>query len=358
MKSFKMTKTLAATLIMAAMMTSCGTTAGKESSVTSAAQSDSKTAAANSGAITYAMEDESAAIKNVPAYDVADAKTYIDSMPEIRELVDSYELKPDGITTFGEKAPSDDALENLYKEVQKLSEKDHKVSLIMVDLETKSGVAYNTLQPMCTQSTIKAIYVGSLLDSDPNALNENGAYMREAIEFSANDPYHNLREIYGTEPLVKWCKEVGVDEGFTEQLYPRTYTVKEMFKMWTKLYCFLNSDDVPGNFGAYYADSSCSAAKKQLGGRFPVQTKAGWEHGLDEGLNYDPDAKIPDEYIDGDSTNDECAINDTGIVYSDHGPYIFVIYTDHPFGVFKDYATENPLYDLTERLYEVQCSLS
>ena len=50
--------------------------------------------------------------------------------------------------------------------------------------------------------------------------------------------------------------------------------------------------------------------------------------------------------------------NDTGIVYSDHGPYIFVIYTDQPFGVFKDYATENPLYDLTERLYEVQCSLT
>ena len=207
-------------------------------------------------------------------------------------------------------------------------------------------------------TALHVIYVGSLLDSNPDALNENGAYMREAIEFSANEPYHNLREIYGTEPLVKWCKEVGVDEGFTEQLYPRTYTVKEMFKMWTKLYCFLNSDDVPGNFGAYYADSSCSAAKKQLGGRFPVQTKAGWEHGLDEGLNYDPNAKIPDEYIDGDSTNDECAINDTGIVYSDHGPYIFVIYTDHPFGVFKDYATENPLYDLTERLYEVQCSLS
>ena len=44
--------------------------------------------------------------------------------------------------------------------------------------------------------------------------------------------------------------------------------------------------------------------------------------------------------------------------YSDRGPYIFVIYTDHPFGVFKDYVTENPLYELTERLYEVQCSLT
>ena len=45
-------------------------------------------------------------------------------------------------------------------------------------------------------------------------------------------------------------------------------------------------------------------------------------------------------------------------VYSDHGPYIFVVYTDLPFGVFKDYTTPNPLYGLMERIYEVQCSLT
>ena len=337
-------------------LTACGTAAGSGSSVTSEAQEDSKVS--NSGPITYAMKDESPAIQNAPAYDTADAKKYIDSMPEIRKLVDSIEEAPGGITAFGEKTPSDEALENLYQEVQALSAGDHKVSLMMADLRTRSGVAYNISEPMCTQSTIKAIYIGALLESNPDAVKENGAYMREALEFSANDPYHTLREIYGTAPLEKWCDEAGVDKGFTELLYPRTYTAKDMFKMWTKLYCFLNSDNVPGNIASYLADSSCSASKKQLGGRFPVQTKAGWESGLDEGLNYDPEAEIPDKYIDGDPSNDECAINDTGVVYSDRGPYIFVIYTDHPFGVFRDYATENPLYGLAEKLYEVQCSLA
>gem|GEM_PF-5559435 len=167
-------------------LTACGAAADTGSSATSEAQEDSKVS--NSGSITYAMEDESPAIQNAPAYDTADAKKYIDSMPEIRKLVDSIE--------------------------------------------------------------------------------------------------------------------------------------------------------------------------EASGGRFPVQTKAGWESGLDEGLNYDPEAEIPDKYKDGDPSNDECAINDTGIVYSDRGPYIFVIYTDHPFGVFRDYATENPLYGLAEKLYEVQCSLA
>lgn len=333
-------------------LTACGTSVNNDSS------SQSEPKVSGSGPITYLMEDESPAIRNAPAYDVEDARKYIDSMSKIRELVDTIEPSPTGVTVFGEKTPSKEALNHLYQEVQTLSEGDHKVSLMMVDLKSKSGVAYNFLQPMCTQSTIKAIYVGALLDDNPDALNENGAYMREAIEFSANEPYHILRRDYGTEPLAKWCREVGVDEGFTELLYPRAYTVKDMFKLWTKLYCFLNSDHVPGNFGSYYADSSCSAAKKQLGDRFPVQTKAGWESGLNPELNYDPNAKIPEEYIDGDPINDECAMNDTGIVYSDHGPYIFVIYTDHPFYVCKDYVTDNPLYELTERLYEVQCSLT
>lgn len=339
-------------LPLSLFMTACSTSVNSGSSHADDAE------VSNSGAITVSMEEESSAIRNAPAYDVADAKKYIDSMPEIRTLVDSFEETPTGVTAFGEKTPSDEALDNLYREIQKLSEGDHKVSMLMVDLRSKSGVAYNCMQPMCTQSTIKAIYIGALLEDQPDALKENGAYMREAIEFSANEPYHNLREIYGTEPLAKWCRDAGVDEGFTELLYPRAYTAKDMFKMWTKLYCFLNSDAVPGNFGSYFADSSCSAAKKQLGGRFPVQTKAGWESGLSEALNYDPEAAYPDQYTDGDSLNDECAINDTGIVYSDRGPYIFVIYTDLPFGVFKDYTTPNPLYDLTERLYEVQCSLT
>ena len=77
----------------------------------------------------------------------------------------------------------------------------------------------------------------------------------------------------------------------------------------------------------------------------------------DDSLNYDPEAVIPDDYLDGDRTNYECAINDTGVVYSDFDPYILVIYTDLPFGTYRDYADVNPLYQLTERLYEVQSSI-
>ena len=317
----------------------------------------SSAAASNSGPIDVSIENESAAIRNAPAYDTEDAKRYIDDMPEIRELIDGIE-DGDGLTAFGKKLPSGEVMQKLLKEIRSLTADDHQLSMVMVDLRTKSGVAYKSSLRMCTQSTVKAIYVGALLESNPEALQENGKYMRDAIEFSLNDPYRCLRDIYGDAPMRRWCQETGVDEGFAASYYPRTYTARDMFKLWTKLYCFLNTDNPAGSFAAYYADSSCSATKKQLGGRFPVQTKAGWEGGLDENLNYDPDAKIPAFYTDKDPENDECSINDTGVVYSDHGPYLFVIYTDHPFGVYRDYTTVNPLYNLTELLYEVQCSIA
>ena len=112
------------------------------------------------------------------------------------------------------------------------------------------------------------------------------------------------------------------------------------------------------DFAAWFADSIASAAKEQLGSCFPVQTKAGWENGLDESREYDPAAVIPDIYVDGDPLNDECAINDSGIVYTEKGPYIFVIYTDHPFGIFKNYTPPNPLLELTEALYQLQQSFN
>ncbi|GEM_PF-2277581 len=310
-----------------------------------------------SGPVSTPREAESAAIRNAPAYNTALAASFIEDMPQIRALIDGAEDE-NALTCFGEARPSEEAFQKLEGEISRLSEGGHKVSLVMVDLATRSGVSYHSAIPMCAQSTIKGIYIGALLDERPQALEENGQYMHDAVVFSANEPYHCLRSIYGSAPIEKWCREAGVDTGFASDLYPRTYTARDMFKMWTRLYAFLNSKAQGSPFASWFADSSCSATKKQLGNRFPVQTKAGWESGLDENQNYDPYAVIPPQYTDGDPANDECAINDTGVVYTENGPYLFVIYTDHPFGVFKDYVTVNPLYGLTEVLYQLQASLT
>ena len=307
-----------------------------------------------SGPISVRMEDESPAIQAAPAYDRAAAAAFIPAMPKIRALIDSIREDAE-LICFGTSEPPEEALKVLEDEIRKLSTDNHKVSLLMADLMTRSGVSCRSSLKMCTQSTVKAIYVGALIESRQEALAENGQYMHDAIVYSDNASYENLRKIYGIQPIKKWCEEAGVDTAFAEQLYPRTYTARDMFKMWTRLYSFLNGDADKTNFAAYYADSIASATAKQLSD--PVQTKAGWENGLGDYREFSV-SDIPIQYRDGDPENDECAINDTGIVYTQNGPYIFVIYTDHPYAILHGKEMPNPLNDLVKALRAVQAGIA
>ena len=312
---------------------------------------------ASKSLISVPLENEPIAIQRAPEYDIEEARTYINRMSDIRKTVSSIP-DDDSLVAFGSYKPTDEAMLKLQHEIDKLSEGDHQVSLVMIDVRTASGVSYRSTQKMCTQSTVKAPYVAAVLEKYPDALSKNGDEMRKAIEFSDNEAYEALRSVYGSEPIAEWCRQSDVDESFAYSSYPRNHTARDMLKLWTRLYTFFNSGADSENFARYYAASSCSAASKQLGSRYPLQTKAGWECGLDEYRNYDPSETIPSSYRDQNPANDECAINDSGIIYTKSGPYLFVIYTDHPFGVFPDYTFENPLYDLTEALLNVRNSFS
>ena len=304
-----------------------------------------------SGPVSIPLSDESAAIQAAPAYDVEAAKQYLADMPRIRSLIDGIP-KDDVLTCFGERRPSPAAVDRLNAEIQKILTDHHQVSLIMVDLKTQSGVALCSTVPMCTQSTVKAIYVGALLTAHPQAFRENGQYIRDTIVLSSNEAYESLREMYGKAPIQAWCREAGVDETFADLPYPRDKTARDMLKLWTRLYCFLNDGTDIANAGRYFADSAMSAAKECFRGRFPVQTKAGWENGIGDDVEDYEHAVIPARFTDGDPLNDECATNDTGVVYAENGPYLFVIYSDYP----CPYTTPNHLYGLTEALLALQNS--
>ena len=304
-----------------------------------------------SGPVSIPLTEESAAIQAAPAYDVEAAKKYLADMPRIRSLIDGIP-KDDELTCFGACAPSPEVLKSLDTEIQKFIDDHHKVSLIMVDLKTQSGVAFHSTVPMCTQSTVKAIYVGALLTAHPQAFRENGQYIRDTVVLSSNEAYESLREIYGKAPIQAWCRETGVDETFADPLYPRDKNARDMLKLWTRLYCFLNDGTDIANAGRYFADSAMSAAKECFRGRYPVQTKAGWENGVGDDVEDYEHAVIPARFTDGDPLNDECATNDTGVVYAEKGPYLFVIYSDYP----CPYSAPNHLYGLTEALHAVHDS--
>jgi len=278
----------------------------------------------------------------------------VERMEAIRASIDAIP-RDDQLTCFGQFTPSPAALRRLREEIRRMLDDRHQVSLIMVHLASQSGVAFRSTVPMCTQSTVKAIYVGAMLTHFPQALAEYEQDIRDTIELSSNEAYERLRDIYGPDPIRAWCRETGVDEGFADLPYPRAYTARDMLKLWTRLYCFLNSgSDVAKTVGRFFEHSAESASGERLGDRCPVHTKAGWENGVGDDEQDYGHAVIPARYVDGDPLNDECATNDTGIVYSDAGPYLFVIYSDYPW----PWAGQNQLYGLAEALYEIGGSLS
>ncbi|MBQ8966107.1 serine hydrolase [Ruminococcus sp.] len=352
---------MAALLGAAMVFGGCGDSSGN-TGTSSVKETSSKETSSAAGTESPAEAEEeitdaeSAFMKAAPAYDTEEAKSYIEKMPEIRAL--AADVKADeGLTVFGGEA-SEEAAAKVEAEIKKLTDEGYKVSLVMADLASQTGLAYDPDEAMCTQSTIKAVYLGSVKDSHPEAFEEHRLDLRKAIVDSNNDSYMALRDIYGAEPLEKWCEEVGVEKGFAEKAFPRAYTARDMFMLWTKLYCFLNSDEMQhSEFASYYADSACSATRIMLGAEYPVQTKAGWESGKESWKNYDPRDVVPEQYRDGDPSNDESATNDTGVVYTEKGPYIFVIFTDVPFSVYHDYVEPNRLNDLVLALNAFQAEL-
>ena len=269
-------------------------------------------------------------------------------MSAVRALIDSVP-GGDGLIVFGEKTPAPETLRRLQGEIQKMADDGHRVSMIAVHPASRSGAAFRPDAVMCSQSTVKAIYVGALLERFPEALAEQRERIRETIVLSSNEAYESLRDLYGPEVIRTWCRETGVAEGFADAPYPRAYSARDLLKLWTRLYCFLNGgSEAAAGVGGYFENSALSAARDRLGGRCRVHTKAGWENGVGDDVTDFAHAVIPKRFTDGDPLNDECATNDSGIVYAGNGPYLFVIYSDYP----CPWTGGNRLAGLTDALYE------
>ena len=280
------------------------------------------------------------------------ADNYIDSLSHIRSILRG--ISDEGkLMFFGHACPSETAAGRLRREISAIAQTGHKLSLIMIGLNNGSGVSYRSQEIMCYQSTIKAIYIGSLLDERPELFEKEQEMIRKTIELSDNETYAYLRDTYGNEPLIKWCRDCEIDDEFTYSLYPRDRNAIQLCILWTKMYAFLESDKAPSELKTYLSHSACSSASEVLSDKCFVQSKAGWENGLPDFVSYSADIVYPLHLTDKDPSNDECAINDSGIIYSENGPYLFVIFSDLPYGFYVNNTPENPLNGITEALYEV-----
>ena len=280
----------------------------------------------------------------------ADITAPADTQPEKKEFSLSSALEALGgigsdsvPSAFGSAVPSEEAMNALKEQVSAIISQGHKVSFVLLDIDTLSGVSYNSKAAMCAQSVIKAAYIGSLVESDPSVFTSEYEAIHDSIAYSDNDSYVALREKYGTDCLRKWCSETGVSSGIADSIYP-VMNASDMLKLWIRLYSYFSSGDTGAKVAKLYEASIGSAGRQLFMGKYTVQSKAGWECGLgSDAVRYDPDKPISPVLTDGDPYNDECAANDAGIVYTASGTFLYAIFTDIPFGVFHENTPPNPL---------------
>ncbi|MDR2035838.1 MAG: hypothetical protein LBP91_04105 [Coriobacteriales bacterium] len=188
-----------------------------------------------------------------------------------------------------------------------LTQQEYGFGYVMMDLSSGYGVASNINTEFYSASSIKAPYVVSLLASSPETIDYWAWSMDAIIEYSDNDEYFTLRSLYDSAPLVKWCEKAGVDTSFCPEWFP-WYSTKTLAKLWLNNYEYFESDVVGSSeVFSWFGATNNSVISANLGGYYPVCTKAGW---------------IADEEFS--------ATIDAGIVYAGKSPYLIIIMTDAP----------------------------
>lgn len=226
---------------------------------------------------------------------------------------------------FGDIRAPQSILNPLQTEIDKLETAGHMISFIIADIDGNFGFCYNCDKKWTSQSTIKAPYLTSLLMQDKGIFELEHDLFKAVITVSDNEAYEILRTKYGNAPFLDFCKKSDISAEHSKPLYPRSITVRDMAKLWTTMYTFLNSPNGLSEYVSYFSGTAMSCIYRALGQKYKVETKAGWESGTDiDGPGGTPEPR----FIDGDPLNDEIATNDTGIVYADGHPYIAAIFSN------------------------------
>ena len=244
-------------------------------------------------------------------------------------------ITTDSLTGFGGANMETNEMKTVQKELNAILSQGKMVSFVVINTKSQKGFSYNADRVCVGKSTIKAPYITSLLMNDFSIFEQEKDAIKKAITYSHNDSYTYLRNKYGNDVFKDFCLSIDVDISKCNENFPKNMTVRDLAKMWSKMYPFLLGNKKSNlNINEYVDFFKCTAYSPfsiLFWRDYDVFSKAGW----DEGISVDKETgllgKIPDpNMIDGDPSNNEEAMNDTGIVCAPNGDYIFAYFSDFP----------------------------
>lgn len=158
----------------------------------------------------------------------------------------AFTLNSDDSTT----APvlSDRSLVALNNALMFYEVRDYAASYLMLDLTTGRGIAGNLDQTIYGASSFKGPFCTYVVQRElPNdiesASSSRTTEIENAIIYSDNASYGQLRRDFGNDGIKEWLSEAGVDAALADDtMFPR-YTGRQAALMWLKIYDYLKNTD-------------------------------------------------------------------------------------------------------------------
>lgn len=193
----------------------------------------------------------------------------------------------------------------LQSAIRNVTAGGRNLGIMMIDLKTGRGLAYNANAAIYSASSIKGPYVAAINKFYPWTVGGGTAStMGQTIGWSSNEGYASLRRQYGAGPMSALQRFVGATS------FPSNYnyvdiSAKDMAKLWVGCYdyFFENTNERSAWCRSLYTDPLLSFIRQAHAGRYATYSKPG---SLNSGGRY-------------------VARDDAGIVMAGDRPYVVVV---------------------------------
>ena len=176
---------------------------------------------------------------------------------------------------YGGYSPSAKTRKKLNQAISSAKSGGYGLGFIMLDPVTGKGISYNCDKAFWSASSIKGLYITSVVYNKPSALSNDHYSISEILHKSNNQLYWQLRYKYGNSPMRKWCKKAGVSSSYGNSVYPY-YSARTLAKLWAPTMMYFDSGKTGNKLGKMFESPNVSTIHKTLGKKYTTRTKAGW----------------------------------------------------------------------------------
>lgn len=138
------------------------------------------------------------------------------------------------------------AWQELSVAIHDVEERGYHVGISLADMNGNVIVSYNQNSPMYPASSIKAPYVVAVWEGTAEHPDSLVRWTEAILEWSDNDSYHAIREVYGADPMIALASASGLDMSYFDGdigtwsawYYPLT-SAHDLTRLWCHMSTYL-----------------------------------------------------------------------------------------------------------------------